>query len=220
MIDIIYEDDDIVVINKPSGRYVHPSPGHERGTLTEELTELYPEMRGVGSAERPGVVHRLDAETSGVMVFALNQRAYLKLRKTFETHTNLKKTYLAVVHGKPPQPQGTLITTIGRKPWDPHRMACNVPDGKRAVTHWETLYRENGLSLVEFEIETGRTHQIRVHAAELGCPIVGDRLYGRSSFKRGRLLLHAVQLSFPHPTTSEIVTFAAEIPSDILFGHA
>lgn len=216
MLEIIHEDGDIVVINKPAGRYVHPAPGHEEGSLTEELTRLYPEMHGVGSAERPGVVHRLDAGTSGVMVFARNRRAYLKLRETFETHANLKKTYLAVVHGKLPRPTGTLITTIGRKPWDPRRMACDVPDGKRAVTHWTVLGHHNGRSLVEFIIETGRTHQIRVHAAKLGCPIIGDPLYGRKT-DRGRLLLHAVEISFPHPATDNVVTFAAPPPPDIIY---
>jgi len=216
MLEIIHEDDDIIVVNKPAGRYVHPSPGHERGTLTEELVRLRPALRTVGSVERPGVVHRLDAGTSGVMVFAKNRRAYLKLRACFESHTRLRKTYLAVVQGRPPQPAGTLETTIGRKPWDPRRMACDVPDGKRAVTHWTVLGHHNGRSLVEFVIETGRTHQIRVHAAHLGCPIVGDDLYGQKG-DRGRLLLHAVEISFPHPATGKTVTFAAPPPPDIIY---
>lgn len=216
MTDVVFEDDDILVVNKPAGRYVHPSPGHETDSLAEELVRTRPAMRTVGSPERPGVVHRLDAATSGIMVFAKNRRAYLALRTCFETHKNLKKTYLAVVHGRPPQPTGTLETTIGRKPWDPRRMACDVPDGKRALTHWTTLGHHNGLSLVEFVIETGRTHQIRVHAAKLGCPIVGDDLYGRKT-DRGRLLLHAVEISFPHPRTGKQVTFAAPPPPDILY---
>ena len=216
MVEIVFEDDDILVVNKPAGRYVHPSPGHETGSLTEELVASRPSMRTVGSPERPGVVHRLDAGTSGIMVFAKNRRAYLALRGTFETHTHLKKVYLAVVHGRPPQPTGTLETTIGRKPWDPRRMACDVADGKRAVTHWTVLGHHNRRSLIEFVIETGRTHQIRVHAAKLGCPIVSDDLYGCKG-DRGRLLLHAVEITFPHPRTGKLVTFAAPPPPDIIY---
>ena len=221
-IDILYDDDDIAVVNKPAGVYVHPSPGHEEGALSTELVRLFPEMRTVGSVDRPGVVHRLDAETSGVMVFAKTRRAYLKLREAFESHAKVVKTYLAVVHGKPKPPHGTLETTIGRKPWDAKRMAVDVPDGKRAVTHWTVLGSHNGLSIVEFVIETGRTHQIRVHAAHLGHPIVGDSLYGDAVRDRHvkprptRQLLHAVQLEFPHPVTGKVMRFAAEPPPDIV----
>lgn len=221
--DILFEDADILVVNKPAGMFVHPSPGHERGTLSELLVKHCPTMAGVGSAERPGVVHRLDADTSGVMVFAKTPRAYLKLREAFESHRAVKKTYLAVCHGAPQPKTGTLETTIGRKPWDPKRMAVDVPDGKRAVTHWTVLGRQGGIALVEFRIETGRTHQIRVHAAHLGHPLVGDPLYGDAAKDRhlrtrpARTLLHAVELSFPHPVTGRLLTFAAEPPADILY---
>ena len=221
-VEILYDDYDIAVVNKPAGVYVHPSPGHENGALSDELVRLFPEMRDVGSVERPGVVHRLDAETSGVMVFAKTRRAYVKLREAFESHSKVRKTYLAVLHGAPKPPQGTLVTMIGRKPWDAKRMAVDVPDGKRAVTHWTVLGKRNGLAIVEFVIETGRTHQIRVHAAHLGHPIVGDPLYGdavrdrRLKPRPTRQLLHAVQLEFPHPVTGEMMCFAAEPPSDML----
>ena len=222
-LDVIYEDDDIVVVNKPAGVYVHPSPGHEKGTLSDELVRRFPQMRDVGSVERPGVVHRLDADTSGVIVFAKTRRAYLKLRESFESHTGIRKTYLAVLHGAPKPSTGTLRTTIGRKPWDAKRMAVDVPDGKPAVTHWTVLDKRGGLAIVEFVIETGRMHQIRVHAAHLGHPIVGDSLYGDQTkdrhlpFKAQRHLLHAVQLEFNHPVTGKKMCFAARPPDDIIF---
>lgn len=179
-------------------------------------------MASVGSRDRPGVVHRLDIDTSGVMVFAKTPLAYRKLREAFESHSLVRKAYLAVLHGCPKPKTGTLDTTIGRKPWDAKRMAVDAPDGKRAVTRWTVLAKRGGVSLVEFVIETGRTHQIRVHAAHLGCPVVGDPLYGDAERDRRlrsrppRLLLHAVELSFPHPTTGEVVAFAAPPPPDIV----
>lgn len=214
-IDVLFEDDDILVVDKPAGMPVHPSPGFERGTMTDELTATRPQMRGVGSAERPGVVHRLDVDTSGVMVFAKTRRAYLKLREMFESHASVRKTYLAVTHGAPRQKRGTLRTLLAKRA-DKKRMKVVEVDGQLAVTHWEVLGRENGLSIVEFVIETGRTHQIRVHAAHLGCPIAGDRLYGVPD-RAPRLLLHAVQLAFPHPVTGKRMEFAAEPPDEIIY---
>jgi 23S rRNA pseudouridine1911/1915/1917 synthase len=222
---ILYDDSEIVVVDKPAGMYVHPSPGHEKGTLSDELVRIFPEMRNVGSVERPGVVHRLDAETSGVMVFAKTRRAYLKLRKAFESHSRVRKTYLAVLHGAPKPPHGTLETTIGRKSWDAKRMAVDAADGKRAVTHWTVLEKHGPLAIVEFVIETGRTHQIRVHAAHLGHPIAGDSLYGDAAKDRAlavrpkRQLLHAVQIEFPHPLTNEMMCFAAPPPPDMIYAH-
>ena len=215
MVEVLYRDEDILVVDKPSGVAVHPSPGFERGTLTDELVRRYPQMAGVGSKERPGVVHRLDVETSGVMVFALSQRAYLKLREMFESHAEVVKTYLAVLHGAPKGRRGTVDTLVGKRA-DKKRMKVVEPggDGQRAITHWEVLGRRNGLSLVEFRIETGRTHQIRVHAAHLGHPVVGDSLYGVPDRAR-RLLLHAVQLQFPHPVTGKALCFAAEPPPEM-----
>ena len=221
--NVIFEDGDIVVVDKPAGRIVHAAPGHGEVSLADSLAKSRPGMADVGSRERPGVVHRLDIETSGVMVFAKTRRAYLRLRETFESHCNLTKTYLAVLHGAPKPASGTMETTIGRKPWDPKRMAVGVPGGKRAITEWTTLKRLGSLALVEFVIKTGRTHQIRVHAAHLGHPIVGDSLYGdkakdaRLPIRPGRLLLHAVALEFPHPVTGKTVSFAARPPDDILY---
>ena len=219
----MYEDDDIVAVNKPAGQIVHAAPGHEEGSLADELVKSRPGMASVGSRERPGVVHRLDIETSGVVVFAKTQRAYARLRATFDSHDRLKKTYIAILHGAPKPPSGVLETTIGRKPWDPRRMAVDVPGGKRAVTRWTTLKRIGSLALVEFVIETGRTHQIRVHAAHLGHPVAGDSLYGdkakdgRLSIHPGRQLLHAVMLEFPHPVTGKMISLAARPPDDMLY---
>jgi 23S rRNA pseudouridine1911/1915/1917 synthase len=209
-LDIIYEDEAIAVVDKPSGVIVHPAPGHETGALTDALVRRFPGMARVGSAERPGVVHRLDIETSGVMVFAKTQGAYLDLRRQFESHRTVGKTYLAVVHGSPRPKSGTIDEPVGR-------------ERQSAVTHWETLGRHDGISLLEFKIDTGRMHQIRIHAASLGCPIVGDRLYGSAEKDRrmrrrpSRLLLHAVELSFLHPVTHRRVTFAAPPPDDIVY---
>ena len=209
-LNVLFEDDSIVVVDKPAGRIVHPAPGHEEGSVAEELVRSRPEMACVGSRERPGVVHRLDIETSGVMVFAKTQKAYRELRRQFESHQGVEKRYLAVVHGAPKTRTGTCESPVGR-------------ERLHAVTHWEVLARKGPVALVEFTIETGRMHQIRIHAAELGCPVVGDRLYGdavrdrRLAHRPGRLLLHAVEISFVHPGTGRRATFASPPPPDIVY---
>ncbi len=224
-VDIIFEDKDILVVDKPAGMIVHPAPGYPSGTLLNAVLHHCPSMAGVGSITRPGLVHRLDVETSGVMVFAKNERAIKALLKDFAEHTSIKKTYLAVLHGSPKPRAGTLRTLIGRKPWDPKRMAVVENDGREAVTHWETLGRQGSVALVEFVIETGRTHQIRVHAQHLGHPIAGDKLYGnpdadkRMAIKPTRQLLHAVALEFNHPITHKRLKFMSEPPEDIIYAH-
>jgi 23S rRNA pseudouridine1911/1915/1917 synthase len=224
-VEILHADDDIIVVNKPAGVIVHRAPGYPDGTLCDILLNDFPDMAGVGSDERPGVVHRLDRDTSGVMVFARTQRAYLALRREFESHGRVGKTYLAVLHGAPKQRNGTLNTLIGRKPFDAKRMAVVDHDGKTAITHWTVLSKHGGLALVEFRIETGRTHQIRVHAAHLGHPIAGDSLYGNAirdlhmAHRPSRPLLHAVALSFPHPVSRKTVEFAAEPPADLIYAR-
>ena len=217
--NVLYEDADIVVVDKPAGQIVHPAPGHETGSLTDELVKRYPAMANVGSAERPGVVHRLDRETSGVMVFAKTQSAYLDLRRQFESHKTVEKKYLAVLHGAPAgekrnpfrfRTKGTVDSPVGR-------------EHLRAVSHWEVLAKRGSVSLVAFKIETGRMHQIRLHAVALGCPVVGDKLYGNVEKDRHlrvrpkRHLLHAVELSFLHPRTHVRVTFAAPPPPDLVY---
>ena len=217
--NVLYEDADIVVVDKPAGQIVHPAPGHETGSLTDELVKRCPAMANVGSAERPGVVHRLDRETSGVMVFAKTQSAYLDLRRQFESHKTVEKKYLAVLHGAPAgekrnpfrfRTKGTVDSPVGR-------------EHLRAVSHWEVLAKRGPVSLVAFKIETGRMHQIRLHAVALGCPVVGDKLYGNVEKDRHlrvrpkRHLLHAVELSFLHPRTHVRVTFAAPPPPDLVY---
>jgi len=209
-LEIIYDDADIAVVDKPAGVIVHPAPGHQGCSMTAALVERFPEMANVGSAERPGVVHRLDIETSGVMVFAKNRRAYLSLRRQFESHETVSKTYLAVVHGAPKTKTGTINTPVGR-------------DRLSAVTHWTLLARRGGISMVEFKIDTGRMHQIRIHAAELGMPVVGDKTYGNAEKDRHlrirprRQLLHAVELSFLHPSSGRRVSFSAPPPPDMVY---
>ena len=208
--NVLFEDADIIVIDKPAGRIVHPAPGHENGSIAEELVRRCPSMAGVGSLERPGVVHRLDRETSGAMVFAKTRAAYLDLRRQFESHETVAKTYLAVLHGAPKERKGTLDGPVGR-------------EHLRAITHWNVLAKHGPVSLVEFRIETGRMHQIRIHAAELGCPVVGDRTYGdavkdrRLRTRPSRHLLHAVELSFLHPRTHKRMTFSAPPPADLVY---
>lgn len=224
MLRIIYEDRDIVVADKPAGMIVHRAPGRGERVLADELAARYPEMRGVGSPERPGVVHRLDVSTSGVMVFARNARSYLALRKMFESHREVVKTYLAVVHGSPEGKRGIIENFIGRRADKKRMRIVSSPElGQRALTRWQVLGRAGPLSLVEFTIETGRTHQIRVHAASLGCPIAGDGLYGdrqkdmRLRNRPGRMLLHAVRLAFPHPADARPMTFTSPPPPEIVY---
>ena len=225
VLDVLYEDSDIIIVNKPSGQIVHPAPGHETGSLLDEVLKHCPSMAGVGSRERPGIVHRLDIETSGALVAAKTERAYYMLRKAFESHVNVRKRYLAVLHGVLDPRSGEIETLIGRKPWDPRRMAVVERNGVRALTRWRTLGRNGSLSIVEFTILTGRPHQIRVHAAHMGHPVVGDALYGNATMDRRlavrprRQLLHAAALEFPHPITGRIVSVMAPPPPDIVFAH-
>ena len=204
---IVYEDQDLIAIDKAAGEVVHPAPGYETETLSDRLKVQFPEIAAVGSKERPGVVHRLDKDTSGVMVFARTQRAYLALRKLFESHRGIEKTYLAVCHDSPRQKCGTIEEPI---------------KGHSAISHYRVLGVRRGVSLIEFNIETGRMHQVRLHAKALGCPILGDPLYGsreRDSHLRvrpARTLLHAVRLAFVHPFTGGPLEFLAPPPGDIV----
>ena len=204
---LLFADAALVVVDKPAGQIVHPAPGHETGALTDELLRRYPDMAGVGSTERPGVVHRLDIDTSGVMVFARTRAAYLSLRRQFEAHDTVEKTYLAVCHWRRGcAAQGTLTRPIDRQ---------------RAVSRYTLLGRQGALALVRFDIETGRTHQIRVHMASLGRPVIGDAVYGKSPLDKRltpvppRQMLHAWKLRLWHPCRSEQLSFEAPIPSDM-----
>ena len=230
-LDIVFEDDDIVVVNKPPGLVVHPAPGHFSGTLVNALLHRCPELAELGCGARPGIVHRLDQDTSGLIVVAKTSPAMAGLAKAFASHGEVSKTYIAVCHGRPPALSGRIENLIGRHPVDRKRMAIVERNGKPAITNWRVLPGLPGasgevrapdiLSVVECRIETGRTHQIRVHLASIGCPVAGDRTYGKPARDRlmdpppARQLLHAWRLAFPHPVTREPLAFEAPVPDDI-----
>ncbi len=218
-LSVVFEDEHIIVIDKPAGLVVHPAPGHLSGTLVNALLHHCPTLEGIGGVARPGIVHRLDQDTSGLMVVAKTEAAMRTLAKEFSSHANIRKTYLALVHGTPVPAEGRVENLIGRCPWDRKKMAVVEKNGKTAVTNYST--RSAGrISLVECVIETGRTHQIRVHMASLGHPIVGDALYGRPGWDRqldpvpARQMLHAWKLELKHPVTRAPLAFEAPLPPD------
>ena len=218
-LDVVYEDDDIVVVNKPAGLVVHPAPGHYTGTLVNALLHHCPNLAGIGGVARPGIVHRLDQDTSGLIVVAKSQPAMDGLVKAFASHVNVEKTYLAICHGRPSLDAGRIENLIGRHPVDRKRMAIVERNGKRAVTNWQVV-RGGRISLIRCVIETGRTHQIRVHMASLGCPVIGDKVYGKSALDKRldpvpqRQMLHAWRLVLWHPVKNEKMTFEAPLPDD------
>lgn len=227
-LDILYEDGDVVVVNKPAGMVVHPGAGNPGGTLVNALLGHCRDLSGIGGEIRPGIVHRIDKDTSGVLVVAKNDRAHDGLARQFHDHT-IKRIYLALVFGSPREDKGRVEGAIGRHPTDRLRMSGNARHGKRAVTHWKVLARYPGLSLLQLRLETGRTHQIRVHMAESGHPLVGDELYGgggrlanlRDPVLRklirelGRQALHAKTLGFVHPVTADYLEFDTPLPDDL-----
>jgi len=220
-LDTVYEDRDCLVINKPAGLVVHPAPGHAAGTLVNALLHHCRDLGGVGGVQRPGIVHRLDKDTSGLMVVAKHDAAMAGLVRLFQTG-GIRKEYLTLVHGAPPQASGTLRTRIGRHPVHRKKMAVVSAGGKEAVTHYAVEKRLGELSLVRCRIETGRTHQIRVHMQALGCPVAGDALYGKPAADKRlphvplRQLLHAARLAFAHPVTGVPLDFVAPLPEDFL----
>ena len=225
-LDVVFEDADILVLNKPPGIVVHPAPGHAGGTLVNALLHHCDDLGGVGGVERPGIVHRLDKDTSGLLVVAKNDAALNALAAQFQAGRVCKR-YLALVHGRPARAQGSIETTIGRHPVDRKRMAVDPPHGKQAVSHYEVLETLGDLTLLQVRIETGRTHQIRVHLAHLGLPIVGDPVYGSHARDRAlpecpsRQLLHAAELAFDHPIDGRRLVFQRPPPPDMaaFIGH-
>ena len=218
-LSIVYEDEHVIVVDKPAGLVVHPAPGHLDGTLVNALLHHCPNLEGIGGIARPGIVHRLDQDTSGLLIVAKTEAAMRTLTKEFASHANIRKTYLAIVHGTPVPAEGHIENLIGRCPWDRKKMAIVEKNGKVAVTNYRTL-SAGRRSLVECVIETGRTHQIRVHMASLGCPVVGDAVYGRPGWDRQldppptRQMLHAWKLELKHPVTRAPLAFEAPIPND------
>ena len=214
-LDVVYEDADVIVVNKPSGMVVHPAPGHPDGTLVNAL--LYHcagTLSGVGGALRPGIVHRIDRDTSGLIIAAKNNAAHQYLSAQLADHT-LARTYECIVVGKLREDRGTVDAPIARHPTDRKRMAV-VAGGREAVTHWEVIARYPGYTYVRCRLETGRTHQIRVHMAYIGHPILGDTVYGAKKEVPGLTgqCLHAVGLRFLHPRTHEVVELSCPLPDE------
>lgn len=213
-IDIIYEDEDVIVVNKKKGMVVHPAPGNYTGTLVNALLYHCGDLSGINGVIRPGIVHRIDKDTSGILVIAKNDEAHNFLAEQFKVHS-IKREYYALVEGKFGKKEGTVDKPIGRHKKDRIKMAI-VEDGKRAVTHYQVIEEYNkGISLVKCTLETGRTHQIRVHMASLGHPLVGDLVYGskRPKIKLEGQALHAKTLGFIHPRTKEYMEFTSELPT-------
>ena len=212
-VPLVYQDDDIVVVDKPAGLAVHPGPGHPSGTLVNALLARCPGIEGVGGEIRPGIVHRLDKDTSGLMVVAKNDTAHHHLSESLKDR-EVKKEYLALAEGKLAEEEGVIDRPIGRHPRNRKKMAV-VEDGRTARTRFQVLERFERATLVRLSLETGRTHQIRVHLAYLGHPLVGDGVYGRGSGSLGRQFLHACRLGFEHPSSGEFVEFRSELPEDL-----
>ena len=227
-IDVIYEDEWIIVINKPAGLVVHPGAGNRDKTLVNALIVRYPDIGGVGSSQRPGIVHRLDKLTSGVMVVARNEQAYQVLSKAFSQHSHTR-IYTAVCYGHMTDKQGSIETLMHRHPADRKKMSTKVTRGRHAVTHWEVRKEWRGFSLLRLQLETGRTHQIRVHLSDRGNPVVGDPVYGGQKRWKTimdpvmgayiknvkRQMLHAEKLGFFHPGTCEWMEFVSPLPQDM-----
>lgn len=212
-LNIIYEDEYIIVVNKPQGMVVHPAPGNYTGTLVNGLLFHCKDLSGINGVIRPGIVHRIDKDTSGILVIAKNDEAHNNLAKQFKEHT-IKREYYALVEGKFTKNNGIVDKPIGRNKRDRLKMAV-TDDGKKAVTHYEVLEQyNNGMSLVMCRLETGRTHQIRVHMASIGHPLVGDPLYGskKQKFKLQGQVLHAKSLGFVHPKSNKYIEFNSELP--------
>ena len=217
-LDILFENDDLIVINKPAGMVVHPALGHASGTLVQAVLGYAPEIEGVGGIKRPGLVHRLDQNTSGVIMLAKNDRAHQFLQDQFQART-VNKQYLALVDGRPPTPQGRVEVAIGRDSKYRQRMAPALDrDGKEAISEYFTQEVFPEHTLIKVSILTGRTHQIRVHMAFLGCPVVGDTVYGRKkpSIKTQRQFLHAFRLSILIPGEKTKKTFEAPLASELV----
>ena len=214
-LDIVFEDEDVVVVNKPRGMVVHPAPGHPDGTLVNALMyHCGDSLSGVGGEKRPGIVHRIDKDTSGLLIVAKNDAAHLALSAQLSDRS-LSRVYRAVVVGNLKQDSGTVDAPIGRHPNDRKKMTVTHQNSRNAVTHWSVLERYRGYTHVRCKLETGRTHQIRVHMAHIGHPLLGDEVYGHAKLPEKGLVgqcLHAKELQFIHPRTGEAVHLDTELP--------
>lgn len=213
-INIIYEDDDVIIVDKPKGLVVHPASGNERGTLVNAIMyHAKDKLSSINGVVRPGIVHRIDKDTSGILVIAKNDNAHIKLSEQFKEHSITRK-YIALVHGEISKDNITINLPIGRDIADRKKMKVTIKNSKNAITHIKVIQRFKGYTLVEATLETGRTHQIRVHLSHIGFPIVGDYIYGKkkNEFSVEGQMLHAKHLGFIHPTTGEYIYFESELP--------
>ena len=218
-LDIVYEDADLIVVNKVAGQVVHPAVGNYSGTLVNALLFHCNDLQDIGGKLRPGIVHRIDKDTSGLLVVAKNEPCLKALQAQFKERT-VQKEYIALLQGIPFPAFGSIETQIGRSRNDRKKMSVDVDNGKHAITHYETADKFKAQSLVKVKIETGRTHQIRVHMAHIGHPLLGDAVYGRPSrdacpIKAKRHMLHAASLTLEHPSSGESLTFTADLPQDM-----
>ncbi|MDX5015020.1 RluA family pseudouridine synthase [Streptococcus anginosus] len=212
LLDIVYQDEDVAVVNKAQGMVVHPSAGHTSGTLVNALMYHIKDLSGINGVLRPGIVHRIDKDTSGLLMIAKNDDAHIKLAEELKDKKSLRK-YWAIVHGNLPNDRGVIEAPIGRSEKDRKKQAVTAK-GKPAVTRFHVLERFGNYTLVELQLETGRTHQIRVHMAYIGHPVAGDEVYGpRKTLKGHGQFLHARTLGFTHPKTGEVMKFTAEAPA-------
>ena len=213
-LDIVYEDEDVILVNKPKGMVVHPAPGHTTDTLVNGL--LYhckDNLSGINGVARPGIVHRIDRDTTGILIVCKNDMSHNSIAAQLKEHS-INRRYRALVHGNLKEDSGTVEGPIGRHPIDRKKMAINEKNGKPAVTHYTVLERFGNYTLIECKLETGRTHQIRVHMTSIGHPLVGDEIYGpaKCPFKLQGQCLHAMVLGFVHPRTGEYMEFSADLP--------
>lgn len=213
-LDIVYEDEDVILINKPKGMVVHPAPGHTTDTLVNGL--LYhckDNLSGINGVARPGIVHRIDRDTTGILIVCKNDMSHNSIAAQLKEHS-INRRYRALVHGNLKEDTGTVEGPIGRHPIDRKKMSINEKNGKPAVTHYTVLERFGNYTLIECKLETGRTHQIRVHMTSIGHPLVGDEVYGpaKCPFKLQGQCLHAMVLGFVHPRTGEYMEFSADLP--------
>ena len=227
-IEVLYEDSEVVVVNKGAGMVVHPGAGNPEGTLVNALLAHCKDLSGIGGELRPGIVHRIDKDTSGTLVVAKSDRAHNALADQFKEHT-IKRVYLALVYGSPKEDKGRIESIIGRHPTERKKMSTKARHGKDAVTHWRVVARYPGVTLLRLRLETGRTHQIRVHLSEAGHPLLADEMYGGGGrlsglqdpvLKQmiramGRQALHAKTLGFLHPISREYLEFDTELPPDM-----
>ena len=213
-LDVLYEDEHLIVINKPAGLVVHPAAGHADGTLVNALLAHCTELSGINGTQRPGIVHRLDKDTSGVIVVAKSDRAHQNLQAQIQAKT-ARREYLAIVRGVPKSDSGLIDAPIARHKSDRKKMAV-VDDGRKAITHWQIMERFGHYTLVKFDLETGRTHQIRVHSAHMGWAIAGDPVYGHPNKEISQYIigqaLHAWRLTFTHPVSGELIQNIAPLP--------